>query len=92
MAEKDRTQQREAPESGVIVNGINVKRMTQAELTAAAEAAANAGQQREVEFQRAITAYVNYRVVLAVLVFELDRRTGGIQLPPDAPPPGKLIT
>jgi hypothetical protein len=91
MSEQDRTQDRTPPETGVIVNGVNVRDMTDEQLTAAAEAAAAAGPAREAELDRAQLAYVQYRIVFGVLVYELDRRRSKLAVVSAILPNGKLV-
>jgi hypothetical protein len=91
MSEQDRTQDRTPPETGVIVNGVNVRDMTDEQLHAAAEAAAAAGPTHETALERAQIAYVQYRIVFGVLVYELDRRRSKLQLASVIPPNGKLV-
>ena len=74
-------------ETGVVVNGVNVKEMTDAQLAETAEKAVAVGPQKEAELQAAVQAYSQYRIVLAVLVFELDRRHTQLQVAP----PGALV-
>lgn len=97
MVEKTENREAQAQErsnaQGVIVNGINVKDMTDEQLKDAMMKAVNAQGQREHEWHQAVEAHVNFRIVMAVLIYEFDRRMRSVAIvrPGGLPVGGKLI-
>lgn len=88
--EKTKPAEPAPPDQGVIVNGVNVKDMTDEQLQEAVTKAMTAAPLREQEWVAAVQAHVNFRIVLGVLIFEHDRRQRSISL--RGPGAGRLVT